>query len=252
MGIPLLLTRYKKGILLFSRLIINNSRLEIDPKILEKKTIFIIENTPGCKGRGCDEKSMAAAIIFYAARWLGSPAKPSAVYKISSIEWLRIPRQSFHNSLNRLLTLLGHSIMFKRVLYGRVGAQVCRMGSSPLIIWEAYGSRGLPCKGGILESWHGPSPKSPLVWRADMTGLHIKVGSVTFDAKIIVGRLYDFFGQDWFSAREAALVLALTPRSASSLLNRLEKHDLIESRPVHGKNMKEYRLTRKGLNLEDN
>ncbi len=247
------LTRHKRGILLFTRLLINNTRLGIDRGILEEKTINILTSIPGCKGRGCDERSMAAAIVFYVARWLGSPIKPSEVYKriTESIDWLRIPRQSFHNSLNRLLALLGHSSMFKRVLYGRIGAEICRSNSSPLILWEAYGyTRRPPCKGN-LETWPGPSPKSTLVWRASMAGLHIKVGSVTFDAKIVAGKLYDFFDRDWFTAREAAVVLAVTPRTASALLKRLEEHGIIESRrPTQGKNMKEYRLT-KGLELED-
>ncbi|MEB3764554.1 MAG: hypothetical protein GSR77_00075 [Desulfurococcales archaeon] len=247
------LTRHKRGILLFARLLINNTRLGIDRRVLEEKTLQILDSIPTCKGRGCDERSMAAAILFYTARWQGSSTKPSEIYKrvTESIDWLRIPRQSFHNSLNKLLLLLGHSSMFKRVLYGRIGAQICRYKNNPLIIWEAYGyTRGPPCKG-VLETWPGPSPQSTLVWRAGMTGLHIKVGSVTFDAKIIVEKLYDFFDLDWFTAREAAVVLAVTPRTASALLRRLEEHGIVESRrPMQGKNMKEYRLARKGLGLE--
>ena len=241
----------KKKYRLFALLILNNTVAWEQQKAVQSLLELLLRSLPvDCRGRGCDERSMGAALVFYAARWSGMNIKPSSIYQevVKRIDWIRIPRQSFHNSLLKLLSMLGHSMLFRHALYGRLAVRVCRLPGSARVEWELYGPGPAPPCNGTIEEWAGASPSTRLLWRSAMKEMKIKVGRVTFDARIIVSRLYDFFGKEWFTAREAAVVLALSARTAAAILRKLENNGIVESRPHSiGRNMKVYRLREKAL-----
>ena len=234
--------RPRRGVLLFASLIANNLGLPSEQaSSLIDEAREIARLLGACRGRGCDERGLAAAIVYYLLRRRGLRVEASSVYSRirERIEWLRIPRQTFHNSLRRVLASLGHSSLFRRVLLGRLGARVCRVGLR--VEWELYGPGPPPPCSGLVEEWPGPSPPVRILYWGG--GMKVRVGRVTFDASTVIARLQDVFGGDWFTAREAAVILAVTPRTASALLRKLEAAGLVESRQSTGRNMKEYRLT---------
>ena len=182
-----------------------------------------------CCGRGCEPRALAAAIAFYTLRWLGVGAGPASVYSR-----LGVPRQSFHNALNRLLALIGHSPLFKRALYGRVGARVCRLGYS--VLWEAYGEGRPPKCRGAVEDWPGPRvPRGALIlWRGGALKVRLRV---EFDALEVVGLLRDVFADEFFTARDASKILLVSPESASRLLDALADMELLERVEVRGRRL---------------
>lgn len=183
-----------------------------------------------CRGRGCEPRALAAAIAYYTLRRHGAEARPHSVYSR-----LGIPRQSFHNSLSRLLALLGHSPMFKQVLYSRLGARVCRLGAK--VLWEAYG-RGVRPPGcpGVVERWPGPRvPRGALlVWRGG--GLRVKI-QVEFNADDVVDVLRAAFGGEYFTLRDASKILLLEPESAARLLDALADLGLVRKVEVMGRRL---------------
>ena len=192
-----------------------------------------------CRGRGCRPGSMAAAMVYYVLRWAGVRVEPSGVYNYTGNGVsVRIPRQSFHNSLNMLLARLGHSPAFKRVLYGELGARVCRWQGSASVAWEAYGHVEAPRCIGVEEHWPGP-PGPPVLWVGGHMSIKIKA---EFNVYGVIARLREAFGSQWFTASDAAEVLLVSTNTASRLLGALEELSYLESVRVEGKNMKRYRV----------
>ncbi len=183
-----------------------------------------------CRGRGCEPRALAAAIAYYTLRRHGAEARPHSVYSR-----LGIPRQSFHNSLSRLLALLGHSPMFKQVLYSRLGARVCRLGAK--VLWEAYG-RGVRPPGcpGVVERWPGPRVprRALLVWRGG--GLRVRI-QAEFDAEDLVSVLREAFGTEYFAPKDASKILLLTRDSATRLLDALAELGMLERVEVRGRRL---------------
>ena len=193
---------------------------------------------PGsCEGRGCNWRGLAAAMAYYSARRAGIPAKPSEYYNRPP---LYVPKQSFHNALNRLLEILGHSPLFKRVLYGRLGCLICRRPDGS-VAWEYYGPGDPPAcpRPSVLEEWPGPQSPLRLLWRGGTLKIRI---TTEWDIRSVIDRLAEAFGDEWFTASEAAQVLNITTPSASRLLRALEELGLLLSERHRGKNMKRYRV----------
>lgn len=193
----------------------------------------------GCEGRGCGWRGLEAAAAFYSARRAGIPARPSEYYNRPP---LFVPKQSFHNSLNRLLGLLGHSPLFKRVLYGGLGCLVCRRPDGS-VLWEHYGPGDPPaCPGPCaLEEWPGPRPPSTFTWREGVMSARL---TTEWNVYAVAARLKAEFGGEWFTASRAAGVLLISTQSAARLLRALEELGIVESVREKGRNMKRYRVTR--------
>ncbi len=238
-SLGVIIASWKRRSLVFAKIALNN----LVPPGMEEEAhrrleILLSGLQVECRGRGCYPLGLGLALGFYVARWLGLPIRPSTVYKGLPVESLQVPRQTFHNSLHRLLEMIGHSDLFARVLYRRLGATLCRSGS--LVAWEKYGSGRIPRCRGSIEEWPGPSPPFAIIWRRD---LGMKLSRRGHDLGLILLRLYQVFGEDWFTAKEAGVVLAMTPQGAAKLLKEMESLGLIESRRRRqGQNMKVYRV----------
>ncbi|MEB2835688.1 MAG: MarR family transcriptional regulator [Desulfurococcales archaeon] len=178
---------------------------------------------------------LEAALEFYEARRRGAGVAPSLYYGPRGI-----PRQTFHNSLNRLLAILGHSPIFKGVLYGRLGCRLCRCGGHR-VVWEHYGPGDPPaCPGPCrLEEWPGPRPRAAFTWRGGR--LSVKL-TIEWNVHAVLARLREAFGAAWFTASQAAELLLITTPSASRLLRALEELGMLESTRDRGRNMKRYRV----------
>lgn len=184
----------------------------------------------GCAGRGWDPRAMGAAIAYYSARWAGVDVAASTVYTR-----LGVPKQSFHNALNRLLAELGHSRAFRRVLRGELGARVCRTGVK--VVWEAYGAGSLgelACGRGLLEDWPGPRVprRALLVWRAGRMKIALRT---VWDVPRVIEVLREAFGGDFFTAGDAARILLIDPRSASTLLSSIADAGMLEKTTIMGR-----------------
>ncbi len=182
----------------------------------------------GCRGRGCEARALGAAAAYYAARWAGLSVAASQVYRR-----LGVPKQSFHNALARLLEGLGHSPAFRRVLRGELGARVCRVGVRAA--WEHYGAPPPPRCPGALEEWPGGRPPAErVIWR--MGALKISIRT-TWDGGRVVDLLREAFGDELFTAAEAAKLLLIDPRSAATLLDALAEMGLLERSSVMGRRL---------------